>query len=248
MRAPWQALEIALRMKPGTGRKNILWFAPHMMTEDRPRLLKWCADHLQNEERIEATSTAFRSWSQRDPEAAVHWYLNHPEATVKPESLGQTTGLSDEAFGKLRGRIPTEEQGDWDFKVVCSMTGPQAAAYIARLPPDERREQHCFTTASHWATRQPEEASQWVNSLPVGPDRDQAIRGLVNGIRDTDPTSAFLWAGSIGDEKLRARSVSATWWEWRTDDAVAAWRWLRKAEISPGIRAVIDSMNLNLRR
>ena len=80
-----------------------------------------------------------------------------------------------------------------------------------------------------WVGRAPEQASEWVNTLPPGPNRDAAVGGMVDLLvtREWDPSRALTWAESISDEQQRLTSLRTTLGIWSLrdpDDAAAAWQ------------------------
>ena len=65
-----------------------------------------------------------------------------------------------------------------------------------------------MTIAETWMTYDSYNASKWINTLESGSHKDSAIVAVVNGMMNSDPASAYEWAHSISDPKLRTRVIS----------------------------------------
>lgn len=237
-------MELALRMDPGPVRERLLSTSTNSFSGDPAPLLEWCQARLEGSERSQALTNVLFAWSRRQPDEAIEWYLRQPRGTASVRALAGAAKLADDSFyAEFRQRIPEEDRADLDLHRVMMMEGAQAAERIPGLPESAGRTRLYETAARNWADKQPLEASVWVDSLPPGPERDSAIKGLTAMVRRTDVSSALTWAEDIQDEKLRARTITDIWKGWRARDGVAAKRWLREAEISPDTRAVIESTN-----
>jgi hypothetical protein len=84
----------------------------------------------------------------------------------------------------------------------------RAALAISQVPESARSPDLYSTFASSWAKGNVAQASAWVDTLPPGPDREAASRGLVNGLSQHYPSEALTWAASLHDEEERARLMS----------------------------------------
>ncbi len=60
-----------------------------------------------------------------------------------------------------------------------------------------------------WVKSDPLSASQWVNLLEPGSQKDDAIVGLIGAIKDTDPASANIWAKSISNPKTKEQVIGS---------------------------------------
>lgn len=65
-----------------------------------------------------------------------------------------------------------------------------------------------------WSKQDPRSVTDFVEGLSKGGARDGAISGLVAGVGEHDPESAWLWSGMIDGEEMRkeARAAAVGWW------------------------------------
>ncbi|MDB4491852.1 hypothetical protein N9260_02415 [bacterium] len=86
--------------------------------------------------------------------------------------------------------------------------------------------------ASAWIRQDSLAASEWIGELPAGPSRDAAVRRLVNQIQGDDPSSAFAWATTLGDESRRTSELQSVLSQWKQTDPNAALQALQSTNLS----------------
>jgi hypothetical protein len=75
--------------------------------------------------------------------------------------------------------------------------------------------------------------AEFVNTLAVGKERDQAVGALVSDLGDQgDPESAFDWATSISDASKRESMIRNAANQWKEYDRAAAQAAVNSANIS----------------
>jgi hypothetical protein len=81
--------------------------------------------------------------------------------------------------------------------------------------------------AAQWARESVPEATQWLNALSPGLQRDHGMRGLADHLAESDPARAFVLATAIGDVDLKLKTATEVFHEWaKTDRAAAEAAWL----------------------
>ena len=89
----------------------------------------------------------------------------------------------------------------------------------------------------YWAREDAQAASQWVAAQEAGPGRDTAAGGLSEALYQADPSSAFAWAVTIQDAKLREQSLSRAFSQWKSLDPIAAREALAESSLPEETRA-----------
>jgi predicted phosphoadenosine phosphosulfate sulfurtransferase len=80
--------------------------------------------------------------------------------------------------------------------------------------------------AGQWASYDPEKAAQWVQTLPDGPDRDQALIGLGASWAEKDPPGAADFAAKLPAGTGRQTALKQAIEDWIVADPVAAATWI----------------------
>jgi hypothetical protein len=80
---------------------------------------------------------------------------------------------------------------------------------------------------TQWARKSVPEATQWLNALSAGLQRDHGMRGLAEHLAESDPARAFVLATMVGDVDLKLKTATEVFQEWaKTDRAAAEAAWL----------------------
>ncbi len=77
-----------------------------------------------------------------------------------------------------------------------------------------------------WASLDPRAASEYLAALPASVGKDSAVEGFATRLASEDPASAAVWATTIQDERLRARTVYRIAQSWSRSDEEAARTWI----------------------
>lgn len=83
----------------------------------------------------------------------------------------------------------------------------RAAPEIEKLPEAYQIPELYTSFAMKWAQGNVSSSSAWVNSLPPGPSRNAAARGLAQGLAKDYPSDALVWAGTLDSPEARAQTV-----------------------------------------
>jgi hypothetical protein len=111
------------------------------------------------------------------------------------------------------------------LKTLSASDPAKAATLLSQAPLPETSIDPNNTTGSimaSWVLQDPQAASQWANSLPVGNTRDSAVEALVSAVVENDPKSAVAWADTMTDPTTRGNLILNIVSEWAKTDAVGA--------------------------
>ncbi|MFN0128211.1 MAG: sigma-70 family RNA polymerase sigma factor [Verrucomicrobiales bacterium] len=154
---------------------------------------------------------------ERDPRAAEEWIrrmegeprgyaLAKLGARVAPTDLERAKSLLQEAIdANVSGLSFPSEEIAWRY----AQREPVAAAQWALTLPEagSARQHGVEGVVRAWVARDPVAASEWAATLPSGEPRNGAIFYLVEGIRHSDPESAFRWAASVEGDNAKRRHL-----------------------------------------
>lgn len=136
----------------------------------------------------------------------------------------------EEAVILVNGFRPAERE-----KLVKSVGGARMlgdpehwADWVARadLPPDRR---HPLTTlVRNWSEKEPGASGEWLDKMPAGTLRDEAVYSYGQALEDADPESAAIRAMTIGDKTRRETLLRNIFIKWRSADPEAAAAFLKE--------------------
>jgi len=215
--------------------------------EDRAAAADWIDTHLTNPAaREQARSTiAFEILSTTgDTRKAWDYNLSRdagPErGRVAVEVIRRQAAIDPSAAAGLLTGIPAEADRGKAIESVASAWGTaaprEAVEWAGGLSGQDEKVRAFGAIARQWAEYDSYEASQWMNNLPRGPERDAAAHALVEGIAPYEGDSAFTWAGTIADEALRRKALTAAVQAWAQQDAAAAAAGVRDSTLSSADR------------
>ncbi len=200
--------------------------------------------------RLEALGNVAGAWARSDPEAAEAWANQLPGderaralAAVLPDVARDNPSA---AANRLASLVASPPDGmEKDLANSASQLAGQwagddpssAATWAAALPAGQSRDEGLKAVAASWSQYDAIATAQWLGTLPAGSSRDAAVQPLIDQVRGTDPTTAFSWAASIGDDNQRLNQLRQTLSSWRNSDLQAARSAFDSANLSPKERA-----------
>jgi hypothetical protein len=98
----------------------------------------------------------------------------------------------------------------------------------------------------YWGALEPESAGEYLNQLPVSPDRDFAINGFISGMVHKDPETAVIWAEEISNKGLREAAMVRAGHNFFRQSHSAASDWLKGTALPE--KAVKQLINQNKHR
>lgn len=131
-------------------------------------------------------------------------YLPLLQAFDFPYAAAQVERVNRELLARSSGvtshnRVPADGLAlDW-----LRQDSGAATEWLAGRPESV----NLSSVVQNWAGQDPEACSAWLNTLPTGEMKDDAIDGLVTGIRWHDSQMAGAWAAQAGSTALREKLV-----------------------------------------
>lgn len=121
-------------------------------------------------------------------------------------------------------RPPLLEAG-FDFLNSGNLADPSAwVAHLGELP-EANREKGIVTLTRAWAGQSPEEAKDWVERLPTGEARRQALEELATAWIRFDAPSAAAWIGTLPQGSERDRAAYRLVSNLGDSSHAVAWQW-----------------------
>ncbi len=106
----------------------------------------------------------------------------------------------------------------------------KALRLLAALP-EEPRYQAMETYGQRRAESSLMETSEWLLTLPEGPDKDAAVRGFAPVLVKSDAESAMVWAASTAEGAARVDLLRRLGQEWLQKAPEAAQAWMQSSEV-----------------
>ena len=105
----------------------------------------------------------------------------------------------------------------------------EALRYLPNVAEDQRPYSY-QQIAQSWTKKDPEAASSWIDPMPPGNEKDNAIQGMVEELRTKEPDSSTIWASTIEDEGTRTRLLNENAKLWLKRDRPAAEEWINSTD------------------
>lgn len=140
------------------------------------------------------------------------WRKAGPDTPERDEALQNFTRMVHESRS-ISSQQHTPEAVAL-LAIGLSATDPAGAAqWLMSLPP-EARSTGVSRVVGEWAEKDAPAASEWVSTLPAGPERVQATISLAEKISDADPERAVAWVQTLPDKadaESRTRQIYHSW-------------------------------------
>ncbi len=200
----------------------------------------------------------FNSWARKDPVAAFDAAASETDAVRRGEFMQQlasslplpeTPGAENPAQALLN-RITSEPDrqrflaGLGQSYLMSNNTQAygQVLEIASQITDPAQRLDLIKSVGAVWANADAPAASEWINTLQKGPERDGAIGEFVRGTFNTDPAAALTWSASIEDDGKRSRRFMELYPRWLRTDPAAATEWLAsQTTLSAADRALMES-------
>jgi len=152
-------------------------------------------------------------WYKKDRAAARQWMLSLPEGPARDVAL---SGVSD-------GLSMSDRQDGMDLKLRISDTGLRTEFLDAH--------------ACDWCSKDRAAATQWMQSLPAGPNKDLVAVGMSRALAANDPQAAMDMATGIADKGIRTETQKITFKQWSKKDPAAATQWINSSSLPQEVKA-----------
>jgi hypothetical protein len=209
---------------------------------------QWTSTLADDAATNEARQAVREALISADPEKAAAFLQRQ-----QPERLAAWGPRAAEAWAKISpddalawaGAAPAEHRDAVVAGAIQGMVNDdpgRAFGESSRIADEDARGALIRKTGAALATEDVTNASNRINAMPPGPDRDAAIQGLFRPAFDIEPDSALIWASAINDPSLRDNTVRDGFVRWLDSDAVAAEGWLARAALDERLRDQLSSI------
>ena len=221
--------------------------ASKWVESDPQAAAKWVSGLPSGPIRHEATRALTSAWLKQDPQSACIWAFQEAEFYGDYDLLNDTIRAyskqsPEDAEAIVREMVITDHSSgagvDAHIRGRAEQNPTATAQWLANLPPSDPlySEENNSALMQVWAESDSIAASEWLNQMPVGPQRDAAIAGFSKSIERFEPEAATIWANSIGDPIRRVERLEAILRNLADNQPSEALEWLDGAEIEPGLR------------
>lgn len=213
---PAAATRYAVEMPEGKNRSDLFAQAfAHWARTEPDEAFVYGQQLPPGKDRDTATARAIDAMRDDDPKKALQWFEEIEDPKIAQQIaqglLGSLVRVDQDAALRVVSTLPAEAQ-------------PEAYHGIVR----------------GWAFDYPQEAGNWVNSLPPGQARDSAVKAYVSVIDGMDAGTATQWAYSIQDPAMRMEATMETFQRWLRNDHGAAAEWLQSTDLPEGLRPFFE--------
>ncbi len=190
-----------------------------------------------------ATTSAIRAasirWAETDRTAALDWAQSLSEPTVRDAALA---GVYQQWFRdkpqEAASAALAEARNGGDLDAVASVGAngwplndwQGAAGWAEKLPTEKERTTAYGALGERLGRDKPQAGAQWMEALPEGPAKDEAIARYVVQVEGEDGAGAMAWALTISDEKKRQETSHRVVKSWFERSPASAFEWLQSSD------------------
>ena len=199
--------------------------------------LEYVRKSMPKDRQAEALTTVFEAWAGQDPAAAWDWVLTREngDAGHLRSVLTEVAKTSPATAQRFADAYAVEHPDLASNAYLAALdgvmdagdyAGAQRMIELSKVPNEEQRNILFNFLAGEWARYQPENAAQWVLSLPAGPVRTQALDAVGQAWSDTDPARAADFAVNLPTGPERQTALAQAISKWSITDPVRAGEWV----------------------
>ncbi|HYV29740.1 MAG TPA: hypothetical protein VEO53_01320, partial [Candidatus Binatia bacterium] len=186
----------------------------------RAAVWDWLKTQPDNETTKLLRNEVLSSAAWQDPELALRLVADLPrtaEGDGKVQELARLLfngGRALHRFDKLFGQVPDRlrqalVEEAFNYLSADSLGDPQRWAARLSLLPEASRAKGLESIARAWATQTPEEAIDWVESLPPGAARNGGVAAIASTWAAKDARGAAEWVGAMASGAERDRGAES---------------------------------------
>ncbi len=188
---------------------------------------------------ISAIREASIRWAATNRAAALAWAQSLSEPAVRDAALA---GVYQQWFhdkpheAAAAALAEARNGGDLDEVAAVGANGwsledwQGAAGWAEKLPTEKERTTAYGALGERLGRDKPQAGAQWMESLPEGPAKDEAIARYVVQVESKDGAGAMAWALTISDEKKRQETSQRVVKSWFARSPASAFEWLQSSD------------------
>ena len=213
---PDAAIQWMLSLPAGKSKDLALSRICQGMYYDNPQAAWYLASVIGDEGiRFQAKRFVAWEWYKKDRAAARQWMLSLPEGPAR-----------DVALMSLRDGLTMDRR--IDFQNLMDL-------YL-RISDTRVRTELLDSDSFLWCYQDRASATQWMQSLPAGPNKDSVAKGMSRALAANDPQAAFDMASGIDDFKLRTTALKNVVEQWSKKDPAAATQWIKNSALPQEVK------------
>ena len=213
---PDAAIQWMLSLPAGKSKDLALGRICRGMYYDNPQAAWYLASVIGDEGiRNQAKGFVAWEWYKKDRAAARQWMLSLPAGPAR-----------DVALMSLRDGLTMDRR--IDFQNLMDL-------YL-RISDTRVRTELLDSDSFLWCYQDRASATQWMQSLPAGPNKDSVAKGMSRALAANDPQAAFDIAAGIGDFKLRTTALKNVVEQWSKKDPAAATQWIKNSALPQEVK------------
>ncbi len=210
---PDAAIQWMLSLPAGRPKDSALYYITQGMYYDNPKAAWYLASVIGDVEiRRRAKRFVAWEWYKKDRAAARQWMLSLPAGPARDVAL---SGVSD-------GLSMSDRQDGMDLKLRINDTGLRTEFLDAH--------------ACDWCSKDRAAATQWMQSLPAGPNKDLVAVGMSRALAANDPQAAMDMATGIADKGIRTKAQKKVVEQWSKKDPAAATQWINSSSLPQEVK------------
>jgi len=217
------------------------WFAS---ATDKNEPLRWATSLTSESARNEAVQSIFTEWSKTDPAAAVAAATrlsDESRSAVMSAVLASWSKTDSQAALQWAASLPDDSQRRrviYNAVDSIALNNPQQAIALLNACGMGDDTNIVGQVVRNWARRDIEAASSWVQSLPQGNVRNEALYSMAFQLayNENSHETALAWILAIDDKKMREQNISSIVSVWKSNSAPAAKAWVEAANISEELK------------
>lgn len=204
--------------------------------------LEYAKAHLRPDRLSPALIAVFTNWARKAPETAWNWVVtNMPGEMQHLNVMIGEVGKSDPALaGRLVQDYSKQHPEAMQELLIAALQGMSYAGRFddakkvidgISFSSDDERTAMVSYLAGQWGRYQPERVASWIQSLPPGSGRDQAISNLGEAWSDANPAQAADFAIKLPAGVVRQNALRQAISKWVMADPDKARTWVINSDV-----------------
>jgi|GEM_PF-653511 len=209
---------------------------------DPKAALQYAKANFRQDRLAQALTTVFTSWARKAPEAAWDWVVaNLPGEMQHLNVIIGEVGKSDPTLAARLAEGYAKQHPEATQELLISAI--QGMSYSGRFDDakkviesltsssEDERSALIGYLASQWGHYQPDKVANWIQSMPPGPARDQALSNLGESWSDANPAQAANFAVKLPPGTVRQNALRQAISKWVMSDPDQARNWVINSDL-----------------
>jgi hypothetical protein len=224
-----------------------------LAASDPSQAIEYAKQHLKRDRLAQAMSGIATEWARHDPEAAWGWArsLGVEESYHAHTVMEQVSRDDASRAARFAAEFAQQQPHEAVAMTLTAMRGMTEAGNFdgarrlaGEMPLSSIEDRGVLLNfmAGQWARHEPEKTAQWVQSLPEGTLRNQALIGLGESWGEVDPPKAADFAAKLPPGAQRQLALKQAIANWIVTDPAKASSWVDSFEPSADFDQAVASV------